>query len=99
MAQPTRIPPSRQLPAPESPRKPLARILASEKLHPRSIRFPDSLWARFVAACRAEGRADVSAFFRECAVIGLDRREFERAFEAHRRIAGNTAAAAGITAR
>jgi hypothetical protein len=70
------------------PRKPLAKVLASEKFKPRSIRFPDSLWARFQAAARAAGRTDLSAFFRECAVIGLDRLEFERAFEIHRRRTG-----------
>ena len=76
----------------ELARKPLAKVLASEKFKPRSIRFPDSLWARFAAAAMAAGRSDVSAFLRECAVIGLDRMEFERAFQSHQRVTGMTAA-------
>jgi hypothetical protein len=71
-------------------RKALAKILTSEKFEPHSIRFPASLWARFIAAGLAEGRFDVTGFVRECAVIGLDRREFERAFQSHRRSTGNT---------
>ena len=79
-------------------RKPLARISTNEKYRPRTVKMPDSLWARFTDAALAEGESTISAFVRGCAVIGLEYRERERAFGTYGRKPGNTAFGAGNTA-
>lgn len=78
-------------------RKPLAR--ASEKYRPRTVKMPDSLWARFTAAALAEGELNISTFFRACAVIGLEYRERDRIIGAYSGKTGTTALPPGNTRR
>lgn len=59
-------------------RKPLAR--APERFHARTIKMPDSLWARFTAAALAEGEINISTYIRSCALIGLEYRERDQNF-------------------
>ena len=70
------------------PRKPLAR---AEKYRARTVKMPDSLWARFTAAALAEGEANISTYIRGCAVIGLEYRERDRVFGTTRGMTGMTA--------
>lgn len=77
---------------PEIERRPLAR---AEKYRARTVKMPDSLYARFTAAAVAEGESNVTTYIRGCAVIGLEYRERERAFGTYSGRPGNPAPAAG----
>jgi hypothetical protein len=76
-------------------RKPLAKI--SEKYRPRTVKMPDSLWARFTDAALAEGESSISTFVRGCAVIGLEYRERDRIIGTHRGPTGHPGLGAGNT--
>lgn len=75
-------------------RRPLAKS-ASEKHRPHTVKMVDSLWARFTKAALFEGQQNISTFVRDCALIGLEYRERDQVFGAHRGRTGITARAAG----
>lgn len=56
----------------DTPRRPLARMEVAQSMVVKSVRIEPRHWELFVLAARERGRSDVSAFFRDCAAIGLD---------------------------
>ena len=52
---------------------------------PRSIRMTPSLWDLFAESARRRGVAEISAFVRECARIGLKYLDIEEAHAEHSR--------------
>ena len=80
---------------PATERRPLAKM--SEKYRPRTVKMPDSLWARFTNAALADGELSISTFVRGCAVIGLEYRERDQAFGTYRGKPGITGNGRGTT--
>lgn len=79
----------------EPARKPLSRV--PRKYRARTVKMTDEQYERFTSAALAEGDLNISGFIRSCAFIGLEYRERDRVFSAHRGGTGNTARAAGNT--